>query len=82
MISHPTQARYMKRYIANRFEFISNFRSLNLVFNSDVHVHPQILSLLTYLKMPGSRRKLYNYRWYKTERRYRWMLPKGGKVCS
>ena len=82
MISHPTQARYMKRYIAIRFGFVGAFRSLSLVFNSDVHAHLQRWSLLTYLKMPGSRIKLYSYRWYKTERRYRWMLPRERKVCS
>lgn len=82
MISHPTQARYMKRYIVSGFRFVGAFRSLSLVFNSDVHVHPQKWCLLTYLKNPGRQNKLYNYCWYKSDRQYRWMLQKGGKVCS
>jgi len=75
MISHPTQARYMKKYLANRFEFIGNFRSLNLVFNLPVHVNVQRWSLFTYLKMPGRSIHLYQSRWYTSEKRYKRMLP-------
>ena len=70
------QERFYKAYIATRYRFIGNFRSISLLMDSELHVKEHRAHINTYLRRPGAKVHLYAYTWLKWERNYKRLIPK------